>query len=205
MVAGIKTVVSRDFLSFRSLHYWKWFSRLPGTPSILRRKWISSSKIPRGSPKCVGLERPEACRDFPWEFPFPRLGEILFLVFLFLGGCGGVCCRVECGCKYVVCYMWWSRVATWISPRAGHRGFAWLNSCKLEASGVSPRPSDFFWQHTYRSNYSSQSYVLATYNTSVPTKSRAEYSHTQIYIYNINIQYYTCMYLHAHTHIYLWI
>ena len=40
-----------------------------------------------------------------------------------------------------------------ISPRAGHRGFAWLNSCKLEASGVSPRPSDFFWQHTCRSNY----------------------------------------------------
>ena len=32
-----------------------------------------------------------------------------------------------------------------ISPRAGHRGFAWLNSCKLEASGVSPRPSDFFF------------------------------------------------------------
>jgi hypothetical protein len=151
----------------------------------LRRKWISSSKIPRGSPKCVGLERPEACRDFPWEFPFPRLGEILFLVFLFLGGCGGVCCRVECGCKYVVCYMWWSRVATWISPRAGHRGFAWLNSCKLEASGVSPRPSDFFFGNIPTDLIT---LVRATYwlrTTQVYQQNHARSTHTHRYTYII--------------------
>ena len=73
------------------------------------------------------------------------------------------------------------------------------DQCRLDAA----RPKELPAQEEEVLAGSFSSPELATYNTSVPTKSRAEYSHTQIYIHTyIYIISYAHVFTRAHTYIY---